>query len=198
MDSIQELEDSIKPFITHIGNKHPLVAEKLDKAFYQLKNAKSIEEYQQTGILLRDAWIEFAQKIFIKDFVPAGIEQPSTTDVKKMLEYTLNSFNNCPHKLLDISKALYNLSNEIQHDTNVDAISPKWGILVTVYNMSLILELDSQNNKLAERRYYKCPQCGSLNLKYYKDMEVDIDGPGAEYEVWSCESCDWEHFRYLV
>ena len=30
--------------------------------------------------------------------------------------------------------------------------------------MALILDLDDQHEKLADKRYYKCPQCGSIEL----------------------------------
>jgi len=183
------------PLIGEISSKHPIVAQKLEKAATQLSDAKSVEELQQIGILLRDAWIELVQKLFKAEFVPDGEEQPQSTKVKAMLEYILAQWENCPRVLLGIAKSLHSLSNEIQHDSNVDVFTMTWGLTMTTNAMAMILDLDDQHEKLADRRYYKCPQCGSLDLTCVKDMEVDpIDGPMYDYESWQCSTCDWEHY----
>jgi hypothetical protein len=189
---------SIMPLIGEISLKHPIVAKKLEKAATQLSAAKSVEELQQIGILLRDAWIELAQKLFKTDFVPEGQDQPEPTKVKTMLDYILDQWTNCPKILKGIAKSLHSLSNEIQHDSNVDVFKVTWGLTMTTNAIALILDLDDQHEKLADRRYYKCPQCGSLDLKCIKDTEVDpIDGPIYDYESWQCSACDWEHFIML-
>lgn len=193
-DSLNELANAL----ILIEEKHSLVASKLLLALEQLKKASSLDEYQQIGILIRDAWIEFAQKIFIKDYVPGGAEIPSQSDAKKMLDYTTQNWRNCPKKLIGLSKQLYDLATEIQHDRNVLLISVKWDILITIFTMSLLLELDSENQKLADRRYYKCPKCGNINLSFEKEQEIDsLDGPLYWWERWKCEVCDWEHFLIL-
>ena len=195
---MKENINSIMPLIGEISLKHPIVAKKLEKAAAQLSGAKSVEELQQIGILLRDAWIELVQKLFKKDFVPEGNAQPSPTDVKKMLEYILDQWTNCPSSLKSMAKSLYSISNEIQHDSNVDNFKVIWGLTTTTNAMALMLDLDDQHEKLADRRYYKCPQCGSLELNCLKDTEVDpIDGPMYDYELWECSACDWKHHIIL-
>ncbi|MDD4877152.1 MAG: hypothetical protein PHQ86_08520 [Dehalococcoidales bacterium] len=183
------------PLIGEISVKHPIVAQKLEKAALQLSHAQSVEELQQIGILLRDAWIELVQKLFKPEFVPDGEELPPSDKVKTMLEYIMAQWKNCPRILLGIAKSLHSLSNEIQHDSQVDAFTVTWGLTMTTNAIALMLDLDLQHEKLADRRYYKCPQCGSLELTCVKDTEVDpIDGPMYDYESWKCSSCDWEHY----
>lgn len=194
MDSI----DAIIQLLNPIEQKHPEVALKLSRAIEQFQNARSVDEYQQLGILIRDAWIEFAQKLFNINSVPQGQEIPSSSDAKAMLERSMVQWPNCPEQLIKLAKTLFNLANEIQHDRNIGSISPTWGIYATVLAMSLILDLDSQNARLADRRYYKCPICGSLDLSCKTDREVDpIDGPLWRYELWKCQDCDWEHYLML-
>jgi hypothetical protein len=195
---MRENINSIMPLIGEISLKHPIVAKKLEIAASQLLAAKSVEELQQIGILLRDAWIELVQKLFKKDFVPKGLEQPSPTDVKRMVDYILSQWVNCPKILKGLTKSLYSLSNEIQHDSKIDNVRVIWGLTITVNAIALILDLDSQHEKLADRRYYKCPKCGSLELKCTKDKEIDpVDGPIYDYELWECLACDWEHYMIL-
>ena len=167
-------------------------------AIEQLQEASSIEEYQQVGILIRDAWVEFIQKLFSSTFVA---QQTSTSDklhLKDKIKYIVRRWSNFPEALIEVCNSLINLSNKIQHKTNIDAHSVKWCVLTTLFVMSIMLELDSQHDKLADRRYYKCPKCGGLNLIYKKDIEVSYDGPGPDYEIWNCEDCDWEDFVYLA
>jgi RNase P subunit RPR2 len=195
--SKNEIGNFSAPLLQVLWDKHPMVARKLSMAALQLQSATSIEEYQQIGILVRDAWIEFAQKLFSVTFVPKGVEIPSASDAKKILEHVLAQWPSRPEQLIRVSGALIDLANEVQHKRTVDEHSAKWCLLVTLLVMALMLDLDSQYHKLAGRKYYRCPQCGSLNLSYKKDQEVDFDGPGQEYEIWGCHDCDWEHFVYL-
>lgn len=193
-----DLESFAQPLLKPLWDNHVLVARKLSMATSQLQSAESIEEYQQVGILVRDAWIEFAQKLFSVDFLPSGAEIPGRAHATKMLEYTIAHWPTAPKQVIGLVKILVALANKVQHDTSIDAYSAKWCILGTLFAMTIMLDLDAQYDKLADRKYYRCPSCGSLNLSYEKDQEVFYDGPGNEYEIWSCEDCDWEHFIYLV
>jgi len=193
-----DLDSFAQPLLQPLREKHALVARKLSMATEQLQKAGSIEEYQQVGVLVRDAWIEFMQKLFSVTFVPQGAEIPSSSDVKKMIEYIVIRWPSRPRQLIRVAKALFDLANEVHHKRTIDVYSAKWCLLTTLSAMSIMLDLDSQCDKLANRKYYKCPQCGSLKLMYTYDQEVDYDtGPGAEYEIWGCQECDWEHFIYL-
>jgi len=187
----------IDKYIEDIETSHELVARKLRLAQRQLTRATTIEEYQQIGILIRDSWIEFTRKLFSLNMVPDGTTSPGPADVNEMLSYIFKQWPNCSEKLRKQCKILLALSLEIQHRTSIDEISTEWCVINTALVMALLLELDSQANQLASRRYYTCPNCGSLNLSVKKDREVDYDGPGPEYEMWQCEYCDWEHFMYL-
>jgi len=187
----------IDDYIKDIKTYHELVARKLRLAQRQLKRATTIEEYQQIGILVRDSWIEFARKLFSLNLLPIGTVTPGTADVKSMLSYIFKQWPNCSEKLKKQCEILFSLTNEIQHRTSIDEISTEWCVVNTAMAMALLLELDSQSNQFASRRYYKCPNCGSLSLSVTKDREVDYDGPGPEFENWGCNDCDWEHFIYL-
>ncbi len=191
------LESFTQPLLQPLWEKHALVARKLSMATEQLQKAGSIEEYQQVGILVRDAWIEFIQKLFSVNFVPQDAEIPSNSDVKKMIEYTVTHWTSRPQQLIRVSKALIDLANEVHHKRTIDLYSAKWCLLTTLFVMVIMLDLDAQYDNLADRKYYRCPSCGSLNLSCEKGQEVFPEGPGAHYEIWSCEDCDWEHFIYL-
>lgn len=194
---MMDLESITSPLLQPLWEKHSLVARKLSIAVGQLQAASSTEEYQQVGILVRDAWIEFIHKLFSIDFLPEGTQIPNLSETKKMLEHTVAHWPSRPDELIRLSKTLIDLANEVQHKRTIDAYSARWCVLATLLTMVLMLDLDSQYNKLADLRYYKCPWCNSLNLQYTKGQEVDYDGPGPKYEIWSCRECDWEHFMYL-
>lgn len=187
----------INNYIKDINASHELVARKLRLAQRQLTRATTVEEYQQIGILIRDSWIEFTKKLFSLSLVPDEVTPPGPSDVKGMLSYVFTQWPNCSEKLKKLCEILLALSVEIQHRTSIDKISTEWCLVNTAMAMALLLELDSQSNRLASRRYYTCPICGSLHLLVTRDHIVDYDGLGPEYESWQCGDCDWEHFIYL-
>jgi len=188
----------IDTYINNIKASHELVARKLRLAQRQLMRATTVEEYQQIGILMRDSWIEFTKKLFSLSLVPDGATPPGLSDVKGMLSYIFTQWPNCSEKLRKSCEILLALSLEMQHRRSIDKTSTEWCLINTATAMALLLELDSQANRLASRRYYTCPICGSLNLSVTRDIEVDIDGPGPEYESWQCGDCSWEHWLYLI
>ena len=191
-----DLESFAQPLLQPLWEKHALVAKKLSLAISQLQSASSIEEYQQVGILVRDAWIEFAQKLFNMDSLSPHVAIPK---LKEMLKQIMAQWPSKPKELISLSETLIDLANEVQHKTTVDVVSVKWCVLVTLVAMTMILDLDSQHDGLANRRYYKCPQCGSLYVSCKKGQEIDpLDGPLYDYEIWSCDQCDWEHFIMLL
>ncbi len=187
----------IDNFIKDIKASHELVARKLKLAQQQLTRATSVEEYQQIGILVRDSWIEFTKKLFSLSLVPAGMTPPGPDDVKSMLSYIFKQWPNCSEKLKKQCEILLSLTNEIQHRTSIDKVSIEWCLVNTTITMALLVELDLQANQLISRRYYRCPNCGSLRLSVTKDREVDYDGPGPEFENWECNDCDWQHYILL-
>ena len=176
---------------------HELVNRKLRMAQRQLRRASTVEEYQQIGILLRDAWIEFSKKFFALDLVPEGQAPPGHSDTKAMLSMALAQWPDFTDKLRKLCNTLIDLANEIQHRRSVDQITTEWCLLNSAMAMALLIELDCQRACRISRRYYTCPNCGNLNLTVIRDREIDFDGPGPEYENWECGDCEWQHYVYL-
>jgi len=187
----------IDVYLKDIALYHELVARKLRMSQRQLRRASTVEEYQQIGILLRDAWIEFSKKIFSLDLVPEGETPPGRSDAKLMLSFVLAQWPDFTDKLKTLCNTLIDLANEIQHRRSIDQITTEWCLLNTAIAMALLVETDCQNAGRISRRYYTCPVCGSLNLTVVRDREVDFDGPGPEYENWECGDCDWQHYVLL-
>ena len=187
----------IDVYLKNIVVYHELVARKLRMAQRQLRRASTVEEYQQIGILLRDAWIEFSKKIFSLDLVPEGEAPPGRSDAKAMLSFALVQWPHFTDKLKKLCNTLIDLANEIQHRRSIDELTTEWCLLNTAMAMALLLELDRQHAGRTSRRYYTCPNCGSLNLTVTRDREVDFDGPGPEYESWECGDCEWQHYILL-
>ncbi|MFC1981238.1 hypothetical protein ACFLVN_03240, partial [Chloroflexota bacterium] len=67
----------------------------------------------------------------------------------------VRGWSNYPEKLIEVCNALIDLANKIQHKTDIDANSVQWCVLTTLFSMSIMLDLDAQHDKLADRRYYK-------------------------------------------
>jgi len=152
------------PLLQPLWDKHAVVARKLSIGAEQLQKASSVEEYQQIGILIRDAWIEFAQKLCPPDFTPQQGQSSRSSYCKDMLEYVLTRWPSCPKALVKVSKEVIDLANVVQHKPTIDFSSAKWCLLTTLFAISLMLDLDSQHDRLADRRYYRCPNCGGLKL----------------------------------
>ncbi len=191
------MPNKTNPYIGDIKDYHELVARKLRMAQRQLGRASAVEEYQEIGILIRDAWIEFSRKIFSPDLVPQGTEQPGSSDAKAMLSFAFSHWPEVSEKLKKICDTLIALANEIQHRRSVDALTTEWCLVNTAMAMSLLLELDTQHQARTSRRYYTCPICGSLRLSMTRDIEIDFDGPGPEFEDWQCTDCGWNHYILL-
>ena len=187
----------LNEYIDHIREYHELVARKLSLSLRQLESASSIEEYQEVGILIRDSWIEFSRKLFSPSFVPQGTEQPGPSDAKSMLSFTFSQWPEVSDKLKKVCETIISLTNEIQHRRSIDVVTVEWCLSNTAMAMSFLLEIDNQHAARSKRRYYACPQCGSLNLTMTRDREVDYDGPGPEFEDWQCSDCDWSHYIYI-
>jgi hypothetical protein len=194
------LDTISEPLLKYISLRQPLVSRKLNIVIQQLGKAESTEEYQQIGIIIRDIWIETAQSLFKKEFVPEGIEIPAGASAKTarfMLQYTIKHWKSFPDDLHKLAIAAIDLSNKIQHKTNIDQIVVKWCLVASLFSISMLLDLDSTHDNLAYRTYYKCPKCGSIDLSYKRDTEASYDGPGPEFEHWICSDCDWEDYIYI-
>ena len=74
---------AIGSLLEELEASNSVVGRKLAMAISQLEKASSIEEYQQIGILIRDAWIEFGQSIFETNMLPQDTPAPGNADAKK-------------------------------------------------------------------------------------------------------------------
>jgi hypothetical protein len=172
------------------------VSRKLSMAIAQLKEAKSIESYQQIGILIRDTLIEFGQSIYNKNMLVEGETVPSDTDAKRMIEYTLNYYGVSHEGLSDFVKTCWSYAVAIQHDSNVKKESAVQTLSMTSLCIALIIEAINQSGTYKKRLYYKCPICGSLDLKVEEHWERDIDAAWKMDKI-ICSNCGWYYIEEL-
>jgi len=86
-----------------------MVGDKLHQACLTVKRNASSEECQQSGLVLRDAWIEFSQAVRAKIGEIAG--QPGKNDVKAVIEAL-----NLDENLTKRAKKAFDYTNVLQHD----------------------------------------------------------------------------------
>lgn len=186
----------VNGLINQIGLFNATIARKLSMAVSQLEEAKSTEEYQQLGILLRDTLIEFGQSVYNKDMLSKGITSPSKSDAKRMIEYAL-AYYGANHEHFDkVLKACYDYANAIQHDNNVRKEHVVQAVSITTLCVALVIETITQSALFKKRPYYKCPNCGSLDLEVKEHWEHDID------DAWKmdkivCSECGWFYIEEL-
>lgn len=173
-----------------------VAANRLSLIITQFSKARSVQEYQQVGIGMRDSWIEFAQSIYMSEFCPPGQQAPGRADTKKMIEYTLRSLDDKSGFLVSLAKSTYDLANELQHDLSATRQTALWCLCSTILSMSLILDLVARSDVKVKSPYYKCPNCGSINLENKEHWEVDYEG------AWKCEKlvctdCGWYYIEDL-
>ena len=152
-----EVLDFIKETIPQIEAYNATIPRKISVAVSQLERAKSVEELQQIGILIRDILIEFGQSIYDKNMLVNGSEVPSTTDAKRMIQYALDYYSVNHENLMDFVKTCYSYSNAIQHDANTKKESVIQALAMTTLCVVLINESISESGKYKNRPYYKCP-----------------------------------------
>lgn len=177
-------KDDIEKALDSLNSYHPLVWRKLKLATQQSEESSEIEEGQQVGILLRDAWIEFAQKFFAErradDSASVG-----ANDVKTMMRSLIRD---------DVTYALvcdaYDLALKVQHDRNINLALARWCILMTILSMALLLVL-VEDRERRDATYYKCPLCGSLKLVRVTEGIPDFDGHPVPMTFTECSKCGW-------
>ena len=193
---LQKCFGSVDSNLINVLTKHnENVARKLELANSQLSVAHSIEEFQQIGILVRDAWIEFTQSIYRADFVPNGENKPGPSDVKRMLEYTLRNVRQSHEYLLKVSKETFDLAIKVQHDRSVTKQMATQCLTVTGLCMALILDSMASSEMVVKRLYYKCPECGSIELETSEEWVPDFEGA---FKVGKlvCNYCGWCYVDY--
>jgi len=170
--------------INAINDYHPLVARKLRLAVRQLKESTEIEEWQQIGILIRDSWIEFAQKLFAEIRVANG-PNIGADDVKAMMRVTIKE-----DETYRLVCAVYDLALKVQHDRSVFNATAKWCTNMTILSMAVVL-IASNKKKKSELTYYKCPLCGSVKLTKVTKGVPDFDGHPVPMTFTECSKCGW-------
>ena len=182
--------------LNELTTYNTVATNKLSLGVTQFQKARSVQEYQQIGICVRDSWIEFAQSIFRPEFCLAGQQAPGPADAKKMVEYTLRSLDHKSGYLALSSKSAYDLANELQHDLSATRQAALWCLYSTILDMLLILDLVVRSEVKVKSPYYKCPYCGSINLEVREHWEVEYDG------AWKCNKlvcidCGWYYIEDL-
>ena len=194
MDDI--LKITVQNLAQEIDLRNANVGRKLVLALSQLGAANSVEEYQQVGILIRDAWIEFGQSIFRPTMVADGTDKPSPSDAKRLVKYALKYYTTDYQYLVTMASKSFDLANRIQHDVNVIS-AVAWQLLSgTALWMTLINDVVTRSALYVERPYYKCPNCGSLKLESKTEGMLDFDGP-APVDVLRCIDCEWYYIEAL-
>ncbi len=181
---------AINDLFPQIDAFNATVSRKLSMAVSQLEQAKSIEEYQQIGILVRDSLIEFAQSIYNKNMLVEGTQEPSTTDAKRMIKYALDYYGVNHKNLNDFIKTCWNYAVAVQHSPSVKKESVVQALSMTSLCIALVVEVIAQSDSFEKRPYYKCPNCGSLDLEAKEHIEGDFDGAWKMDKI-VCSDCGW-------
>ncbi|MCJ7792115.1 MAG: hypothetical protein MUP49_06905 [Dehalococcoidia bacterium] len=167
-----------------IHGYHPLVWRKLKLATRQSKESAEIEEGQQVGILLRDAWIEFTQKLFAEKSTDNSTNVKAD-DVKAMMRKLVKD-----DKTYALICSAWDLAVKVQHDRNISLEVARWCTLMTVLSMALLLATVEVSEK-PDATYYKCPLCGSLKLSKVTEGIPDFDGHPVPMTFVECSKCGW-------
>ena len=189
--------DIINLFTQYIGEHNPTVARQINMTIDQLVAAHSVEEFKQIGVTMRDSWIEYAQSIFRLEFIPPSVSELSSSDVKRMIEYSLRRVTGDTRYLKKMVNTAYDLTNKLQHDTNATFEMALMCISSSALCMGLLHLTMARDELLVKRPYYKCPNCGSLKLEVREHWEADIDGGAFRVDKLVCTECNWFYIEEM-
>jgi hypothetical protein len=178
-------DDDVTEALESLDNYHPLVGRKLKLAMVQLENSSEIEEWQQTGILVRDAWIEFAQKLTANKRIDDQLDI-GPNYVKAMLRILPLG-----DEALKLACSVVDLALKIQHDRDLFSTVARWCVLMTILSMGMLLTILEQQGAASELKYYKCPICGSMKLSIVTKGVTDFDGYPIPMKYLECTKCGW-------
>ncbi len=195
-DSTSVWKTAVNILTGYLIEHNATVARQIDMAMDQLITAGSAEEFQQIGIIMRDAWIEFSQSIFRKEFLPTGINDISPADVKRLVEYSLKKVRGNAEYLIKMSKTAFDLCNKLEHDLNATQEVALQCIISSVMCMGLIQKTMINSELLISRPYYRCPNCGSLKLEIREHWEPDIEG-AFKVDKLTCIECGWFYIEEM-
>ncbi|MCK4354705.1 MAG: hypothetical protein KAW83_05570, partial [Dehalococcoidia bacterium] len=181
-----EKSDWLTKVIGGIAEYNPVAGKKLRLAVDQLEGFDETEQLQQIGILLRDGWIEFTQKIWagLTNMDKSGV---GPNDVKGML--TKSHLDNEPVRIASLA---LDMANKVQHDRNATFHFATACVVITVLAMDMLMESAKRNEMLSRQTYYKCPRCGSIELSVVTKGTLDFDGVPIPMDYLVCNKCKWE------
>jgi len=126
--------DWLTEAIADIDDYDPSVGEKLRLALDLLLSSDGSAQCQQTGILIRDAWIELSRRLWE---AAQNIEKVSVgrNDVKGMLGRLKIS-----DEMINMTKSAYNLALKIQHDMQANPTVARLCLTATVLTMRILVK----------------------------------------------------------
>lgn len=138
-----EKSDWLTKAIGGIAEYDPIAGKKLRLAVDQLEGFDETEQLQQIGILVRDAWIEFTQKIWagLTDIDKSGI---GPNDVKGML--TQSNLDNEPARIASLA---FDMAIKVQHDRNVTFDFTRGCVVITALAMDMLIESAKRKGQLS-------------------------------------------------
>lgn len=184
-DKDAAMNSLISRAVASVAEFHPGAGRRLKLAFSQLESAQESEEYQQVGILVRDAWIELVQKLWaVTDNINKSGVGPN--DVKGMLGRL-----GLGDEETRIAKSVYDLSLKTQHDRNATYALAKSCTEMAITAMDMLLNLLRQDQGFVGQTYHRCPLCGSLDLLKTVEGVQDYDGHPIPMNYLVCQKCGW-------
>lgn len=113
-----------------------------------------------------------------------------------MIDYALNYYGVNHKNLSDFVKTCWSYAVAIQHDPSVRRESVVQALSMTSLCIALVIEGIAQSTSFKERPYYKCPNCGSLDLEVKEHWERDIDAAWKMDKI-VCSNCGWFYIEEL-
>jgi hypothetical protein len=104
--------DPISLAISNVDSLSPKVGKKLRLADHEIRKGDNTENWQHSGLLVRDSWIELSKILCDKDKIDiSDIEKDKVVEKLKRLKIN--------EQLLSLCKASFDLSLKVQHDRKI-------------------------------------------------------------------------------
>lgn len=130
----EEEVDQLAEAVSNIDDYDAEIGKKLRSAIDKLQSSEDRDEWQQTGLLMRDCWILLTQKICMDKGVDTS--DMGSNDVKGMLgKLKLDD------AISGLAKSAYALGLKIQHDRNITKTIAKTCVVTTAILMQTILDV---------------------------------------------------------
>jgi len=125
-DWINEAVGDVDLYNPEVGTRLRLAINKLEKG--------DVAEWQNTGIQLRDAWIEFLRQLCLEQNI--DVSDIRSDDVTGMLTKL-----RIRDRFKKLAKSAFDLSLEIQHDRNVSKSVTRTCVITSILSLQTFLEL---------------------------------------------------------